>query len=43
MHGIGCPCSECERTREFLRNGIKSGKIHFVATEEDKRKLWTKR
>ena len=41
-HGIDCCCAECEKTRQFLRDGIKSGKIHFVAAEKDKQALWKK-
>jgi len=34
-HGIECPCEECKKIRNILRNPD----ITLIATEEDKRKL----
>ena len=38
-HGIDCPCEECEKIRSLLRDGVKSGRIHLVGLEEDKKKI----
>jgi len=38
-HGIDCQCSECEKIRTLIRNGVNSGNIHLVGLEEDKKKI----
>lgn len=38
-HGIDCQCADCRSVRNYLRSKVRSGDVHLVGTEEDKKKI----
>ena len=38
-HGIDCPCKECKKIRNFLKEKEKKGEIYLGGLEEDKEKI----
>lgn len=39
VHGIDCPCDECKAIRQLIKMNVKSGNVHLVGLEKDKKKV----